>query len=237
MSRCEMTLVANAGLLLRLERCRILLDALHDRQVESWSTVTEERWQTLQALLPGAGPDLILFTHCHPDHFSPKLTARAMERWPGARLVLPEQRLAGQRLVDGARETVTLPGVTVRLARLPHEGENFARVRHYGCLVESGDFRVLDVGDCKLCDEALAEFAAEHGPVDVLAAPFPWLTLRRGREFILDRIRPGHVVINHLPFAGEDMYGYRTGTFKAAAAWQGPELTVLSEPFQTISFD
>lgn len=237
MSRCEMTLVANAGLLLHLGHCRILLDALHDRRVESWSTVTEERWQALRSLLPGAGPDLILFTHCHPDHFSPKLTARAMEHWPGARVVLPEQRLPGQRLVDGARETVSLPGATVRLARLPHEGEHFARVRHYGCLIESGGFRILDVGDCKLCDQALADFAAEHGPVDVLAAPFPWLTLRRGREFILDRIRPGHVVINHLPFAGDDQYGYRAAAQKAAAAWEGPALTVLSEPFQTISFD
>ncbi len=237
MARCELTLVANAGLLIRLGPAVILADALHDRQVESWSTVTEDRWRTLQTLLPAAGPDLILFTHCHPDHFSPRLAARAMERWPGAKLVLPEQRLAGQRLIDAQRETVSLPGGTVRLARLPHEGAAFAKVRHYGCVLEHGDFRLLLTGDCALCAEALASFAGDCGPIDAAVAPFPWLTLRRGREFLQERIRPGQLVICHLPFAGEDMYGYRTAAQKAAPLWQASPLTLLTEPFQRIIID
>ena len=171
MARCELTLVANAGLLIRLGPSVILADALHDRQVESWSTVTEDRWRTLQTLLPAAGPDLILFTHCHPDHFSPRLTARAMERWPGAKLVLPEQRLAGQRLVDAQRETVSLPGSTVHLARLPHEGAAFAKVRHYGCVLEHGDFRLLRTARC--APRPWRPSPATAGPSTPPSRPFP----------------------------------------------------------------
>ena len=110
-------------------------------------------------------------------------------------------------------------------------------MRHYGCVLDSGDFRLLLVGDCALCAPELAAFAAECGPIDAAAAPFPWLTLRRGREFLLERVRPGRVVIDHLPFDGDDMYGYRAAVQKAAAAWEGPALSVLSEPFQRLALD
>ncbi len=234
MSRCEITLTANAGVMLRLGRSVILVDALHDRQVQGWSTLTPERWQALQELLPAAGPDLILFTHCHPDHFSPRLAAEALERWPGVRQALPEARLPGQRLLDGRRERLNLPDVTIHLARLPHEGEQFKKVRHYGCILEHDGFRILIPGDCALCAEELADFADECGPVDLAVMDFPWLTLRRGREFLLERLRPGQILIDHLPFAQDDAFSYRTAARKAAAQWQGPPLTLLTEPFQRV---
>ena len=237
MSRCEITHIANAGLLLRLGRTAVLIDALHDRQVESWSTVTEQRWQTLRSLLPALGPELIFFTHCHPDHFSPRLTARAMECWPEARLALPEQRFDGQRLLDGRLENMSLPGGTLRFAPLRHEGKAFAKVRHYGCLAEHDGLRVLLAGDCALCEQALADFAGGWGPVDVFIAPFPWLTLPRGRDFVLERIRPKRFVVNHLPFDGEDMYAYRQAAQKAAEKWRGPALTLLTEPFQQVDIE
>ena len=56
MSHCQITLSVNAGVALHLGAMRVWSDALHDRRVVGFSTVTPERWNILQA---------------HPDFASP----------------------------------------------------------------------------------------------------------------------------------------------------------------------
>lgn len=72
MSHCQITLSVNAGVALHLGAMRVWSDALHDRRVVGFSTVTPERWNILQAHPDFASPDLLFFTHCHPDHYSPR---------------------------------------------------------------------------------------------------------------------------------------------------------------------
>ena len=231
MPRCEITLTANAGCAVRLGRSLIFIDALHDRKVEGYSTVTPERWVALRAMYP-AGPDAIVFTHSHFDHFSPKLTARALEAWPGAKVVLPEDRVPGQRLLSARRETLSLPGVRVLFARLPHEGEQYRDVAHYGCILESDGFRVLFPGDCALCAPELRQFVEDMGPIDAAVVDFPWVTLRRGREFVEQVIRPKHLLVNHLPFEEDDVNGYRAAAVRWAREVQAPDVRLLLSPFQ-----
>ena len=70
MSRCQVTLSVNAGVALHLGRHRIWSDALHDRRVVGFSTVTPEIWNILQAHPDFARPEVLFYTHCHPDHYS-----------------------------------------------------------------------------------------------------------------------------------------------------------------------
>ena len=49
MSHCQITLSVNAGVALHLGAMRVWSDALHDRRVVGFSTVTPERWNILQA--------------------------------------------------------------------------------------------------------------------------------------------------------------------------------------------
>ena len=44
MSHCQITLSVNAGVALHLGAMRVWSDALHDRRVVGFSTVTPERW-------------------------------------------------------------------------------------------------------------------------------------------------------------------------------------------------
>lgn len=239
MPRCEMTLIANAGLLIRLGCRTILLDALHDRKVEGWSSVTPERLQRLIALLPEEGPDMIIFTHCHPDHYSQGLAEQAAERWPRAALLLPEQRLSVQQLVCGRLENIFLPDLTVRFAKVPHESDRYAGVPHYACMLEHDGLSLLFTGDAKLCAPELSDFVEKCGNPDVFTATFPWITLRRGRKFIQEKIHPAYVVIDHLPFAEDDIHRYRAAARKAADSWTEPgsEILLLTEPFRTVTID
>ena len=96
MSHCQITLSVNAGVALHLGAMRVWSDALHDRRVVGFSTVTPERWNILQAHPDFASPDLLFFTHCHPDHYSRALTEQVIARNPQVALVLPEQEFDRQ---------------------------------------------------------------------------------------------------------------------------------------------
>ena len=96
MSHCQITLSVNAGVALHLGAMRVWSDALHDRRVVGFSTVTPERWNILQAHPDFASPDLLFFTHCHPDHYSRALTEQVIAQNPQVALVLPEQEFDRQ---------------------------------------------------------------------------------------------------------------------------------------------
>ena len=101
MSHCQITLSVNAGVALHLGAMRVWSDALHDRRVVGFSTVTPERWNILQAHPDFASPDLLFFTHCHPDHYSRALTEQVIAQNPQVALVLPEQEFDRQLVLAG----------------------------------------------------------------------------------------------------------------------------------------
>lgn len=74
--------------------------------------------------------------------------------------------------------------------------------------------------------------------IDLALLDFPWVTLRRGREFIHRYIRPGHVLVNHLPFQEDEQCNYRSAAEKGAALLRQtvPDVRLLTEPFQTEAF-
>lgn len=232
MSRCQVTLSANAGISLSFGGFRLWADALHDQKVPGFSTVTPALWAAMRAHPAFAAPNLLFFTHCHPDHFSQSLARQALDLWPQAKIVLPESRFPGQALLSGRRERVRLPDLTLDFIRLTHEGPRYADKPHYGCILESRGFRVLITGDCKLCAPELKEFLAEDGPVDLAIMDFPWLTLPRGRRFVQEHIRPKTLLVCHLPFSEDDIYGYRTAALKSAPLLEGVDVRLLSEPLQ-----
>ncbi len=228
----QVTLSANAGIALQLDSLRLWADALHRRKVPGFSAVTPALWEAITTHPDLAAPDILLYTQCHPDHFSRTLTRLALERWPKAKPILPETFFPEQLLLSGRRERLKLPDYTLDFLHLPHEGPQYAHVAHYGLLLEHQGFRVLIPGDCALCAPELAAFLAESGPVDLALLDFPWITLKRGREFVQKHIRPKTLLVYHLPFAGDDLYNYRKAAAKAAAQLDGMDVRLLMDPFQ-----
>lgn len=236
MSLCQITLSANAGAAVHLGGARVWVDALHRQPVAGFSSLSPELADAVAKHPDFAEPDLIFYTHCHPDHFSQTLTQQALERWPFAVAVLPERRFPAQILLDRPRQQLSLARLSARFVRLPHEGEQYADVAHYGCLLEHDGFRVLLPGDCAVASPVLREFLEEVGPVDLAVVDFPWVTLSKGRRFLAEFVRPKHLAVYHLPFEADDVYGYRRAVRKAAEQLSGVDLRVLLEPFQSESF-
>ena len=86
------TASVNAGISLHWGAHQVWCDALHDTRVPGLSTLTPERFRRLLAHPAFQGPELLFFTHCHPDHYSKAQVQEVRRRWPSCFLALPEQR-------------------------------------------------------------------------------------------------------------------------------------------------
>lgn len=232
MSECSVTLIANAGVSISLGGVRIWVDALHNQQLPGFSTLSLAQWEPLlrsDALTP---PDFICFTHCHSDHYSFPLAAKAARLWPSARLVLPEQAFAEQHLLCGQESVLSAGEVSLRFFRLPHEGALYASVPHYGILLSCNGFQILLPGDGKIADGGLKAYL-QNTTVDLALLDFPWVTLRKGREFIRSTICPRHLLVYHLPFVQDDRFGYRAAAERSRTLLDIPDVRLLMDPFQT----
>jgi len=233
MPHCQLTLSANAGVSLELSRARLWSDVLHDKKVSGFSVVTPALWEALQKNEHFTEPDLLFYTHCHPDHYARGLTAQARALWPRAGLILPEQEFDDQILLSGKRCRLSFPGLSLEFGRLTHEGEPYAEVPNYGCVIDDGGFRILIAGDCAVANPELADLIGQTS-IDLALLNFPWATLRRGRDFICQQIRPKHLVLYHLPFAPDNRWGYRESAARAADSLRDiPDVRILQDALQT----
>ena len=90
-STLRATLVANAGLLLEYAGTTLLLDGIYENELHGFSNLAPDVWQKM---LSGAQPftsiSSLLFTHQHPDHFSPSMTLAYLQKRKVSSVFIPE---------------------------------------------------------------------------------------------------------------------------------------------------
>ena len=213
----KLTLSANAGLAIEIGGKRIWVDALHTRKQPGFSCVDEALQRKMLAHPAFQRPDVICYTHCHPDHYSRSLTEAACRIWPKAVLLMPAEKMEPLRLDD----------LSITFFRLPHEGVQYADVLHYGIHIRCGQEDVLLTGDGAVGCDAMNGTAPRVCVVD-----FPWISLPKGRSVLLEEIRPEKIVVCHIPFAGDDINHYRVAAEKAAQ--QLENVYLLQDPLETV---
>ena len=228
--KVTVTLSANAGVAIHIGGYRIWVDALHTNKQPGFSAVDISLQRRMLGCEAFANPDLILYTHSHPDHFSEMLTQKALTLWPKATVVLPERRFAGEGF------PIKLGALEARFIRLPHEGEQYRDCVHYGIKILVGGKTILIPGDCATAAPALHR-AVEGCGVDLALLNFPWLTLKRGQSFVEEIMKPSQILLYHLPFAEDDTCGYRDAARKAVQKWPKGNAMLLCEPLQTVELD
>jgi L-ascorbate metabolism protein UlaG (beta-lactamase superfamily) len=233
MAEVQVTLSANAGVAIQIGSHRIWVDALHEQKQDGFSAVSEPLFRQILACDKFAWPQYICVTHCHPDHYSKELTAKAKQLWPKAKLFLPECEFEDQVLVEGNSYTFTDGNLKMEFIRLPHEGAQYANVKHYGLLIQKADICILLAGDCATASPALAQ-ALQGRTVDLAILDFPWVTLGKGRDFVQKFLQPKHLLVCHLPFEEDDICGYRQAAKKSVDALsQQMDIRLLWNPLQT----
>ena len=221
MARIKLTLSANAGGALQLSEHRVLIDALHKQKVPGFSTMNEDRQNALFIHPEFSEPEWIIYTHCHSDHYSQELTAKAVSLWPNAKLRMP------------GTWTETAGDMQIACFPLSHDGAGFQNTPHYGILITWRGKNILIPGDCAVADAELLRIV-DGRRIDLAILNFPWLTLRKGRTCLENVLRPGKCVFWHLPFAEDDVSGYRASAEAALKQYPG---TLLYHPFQILELD
>ena len=224
---------ANAGVSLQVAGRNIWVDALFEGVGSTFSYLRPE---LREQILSGAygKPDYIVYTHCHADHYSRKLTQMAMEKFPDAKVFLPEQELDGQTLLTGDKFILNDGAVEISFLKLPHAGEIYADVKLYGLLISVDGCNILLPGDCDVANPSLKAAVGER-KIDLVIVDFPWITKRVGKEYLQEKIMPAHVIAYHLPFEEDDANGFRLSAARAAEKMGAcADVTLLCNPMQEV---
>lgn len=232
----SVTLSANAGVSLELGGKKIWIDALHREKQPGFSTVTDDLLQKMKYTPAFQNPDLVICTHCHEDHCSFELLSQIKSFFPDAKLLLAEQKINDQILISGDKFLYQCGQIQLQFIRLVHEGKRYENTENYGIIIGFEGKNVLIPGDCRLCEQSLAE-AVSNIKIDLALLNFPWLTLPKSRAFVLEQIRPENALFYHLPFEEDDVNGYRPAAEKVLQKMENPHFGLLYRPLQRIEFE
>ncbi len=232
MPSCKVTLIANCGVMIDCNGAKVFSDAFHRKKTVNFSTVNEERQRHMVSSPEFRNADAMIFTHKHADHYSRFLISQTLKLTPGIKLVSPVSEFESQLVLDKEQQHVDFGKFSADFIKLQHDGAQYADVPNYGYLLDLGGFTVFNTGDSMLCEQHITEFL-QGRKVDLALMNFPWLTLRKGREFIKEYIKPRHLMFFHIPFAEDNLIGYREACFKSLPLMDGvDDVRLLTEPFQ-----
>lgn len=248
--RLRVTLIANAGLLLQYEGCTLLLDGIFGREGHPFSCLSSDTWQAmLQGNAPFESVDYLLFSHAHPDHFSPAMAREFLEHRHVKGVFMPEGRTVlqsgfleflRQREIPCALMSPQTdradyhiePGITVRGLSTHHLDKQYQRVHHTCYLVTFGKKRVLFTSDVDYTQETFASIQ-ELSLRAVFVNPLFFGVLRRGK-FFRGELNTEQICVYHVPFSGDDKMQMRPVLARDLMEWppDKPEAMVLCDAFQ-----
>lgn len=237
MNKCEVTLTANAGVLIKSGGIRIMVDALHQNKVLSFSTLADEMLATIRNS-PEFLPDIVIATHNHPDHYSKELVSELLQRHPETIFIAPFCDFAGQICLKEKLHEFSLQGSIFKFKKVPHDGgDRYPDTINYACFIEFPELSVLIPGDAEINAGNLTDLIGAK-QVDLALLNFPWITLPHGRDDILNIIKPKNIMIYHLPFASDDDYGFRPAAESAAKKISNNlSVKILKDPLQSEYLD
>ena len=186
---------ANAGVLLELDGVRILLDGVC-REVKPYPVTPE----SVKAELLKNAPDLLVFTHHHPDHYDPSYTAEY-------------EKLTHKKAVDPTFVGSAVQCGQVRI--MPVESRHIGKFDcpHVSCVIE-GSQCVWFMGDAS---PSQWKNRVDLPKPDVIIAPFAYATTDAAWKTTCS-LGAKAVVLVHLPEREKD----------TAGLWDAVEQTVGS---------
>ena len=230
----------------------LMMDGIYGKEGHPFSNLKPEVWQRM---LAGEPPfekiDYLLFSHAHPDHFSPEMTLEFLRRRSVKGVFLPYTRTVRESgLADYLRERripcVPLseqtdhaayriePEITVRAFKTKHLDKKYEHVRHFCYLISFGGKNVLFTADVDYTTEDFDTI--RNLPLRaVFVNPLFFSVLRWGRYFH-GQLNTQCYCIYHVPFSEDDSLRMRPVLAHNMVEWppEKQETLVLCDAFQHI---
>ncbi len=248
-NKIRLELIANAGVLIEYGGQRMLVDGLHHNEDLPFDGLPP---QLIGPMLSADGPladiDYLLFTHSHPDHFSPTLTRSYMQNNRVKGLVFPgESDKAGgvleaaeqmgiaciaPKLQNGeaqsyAPEVLGTAGLVV--AAFAHMGAQYAHRQSYTLRLDCGGHGLLFTGDSQPDPIQAAQICDSMACDTMFVNPLYYIDPKGGR--VIEMLAPKNLVIYHLP---QGDTAYKGAVMRAFAQRSGTPKPTFFEMGQTI---
>lgn len=248
----RVTLVCNAGILLEYQGITMLMDGIYGPEGHPFSNLSAATWQQM---LRGEGRfskvDYLLFTHAHPDHFSPAMTQEYLENRSVKGVFKPGADTPGTSLdtflqtrqipyVDLSRRTDRAvfriePQLTVRAFTTQHLDRKFWGVRHVCYLLSFGEKHVLFTADV---DYMSASFEpVQHLPLRAAFLNPLFFRAFHNPKFFQGELKAEIYCVYHVPFQKDDTMHMRYMLQKDLALWppEDGQAVALTEPWQQVA--
>ena len=251
-STLRITLIANAGLLMTYRGTTLMIDGIYGREGHPFSNLSPEVWREMLGSEDRFKKvDYLLFTHAHPDHFSPEMTGEFLRHRDVKGLFLPQPHTAAEdRLIETlqARKTPCVilsdatehaayriePEITVRAFRTLHLDRKYRDVPHFCYILTFGDKKILLTADVDYTTETLESI--QDLPIKAaFVNPLFFNALCR-RKFFKGTLPGQSIFVYHVPFPEDDSMWMLPTLRRSLEAWppDGRPVTALTEPFQEI---
>lgn len=224
----DITLVANAGILVEHGGRGLLIDGIHHEDGHPFSKVPKDELEHMRTRTGQfSNLEYLLFTHEHPDHFTPELVQTLVDSGSARTLFVPQENgatpalsrlLSRLRQLGVAHRRLSLePGqtrhftlaydLTVTVIGTRHMGPQYQDLRNDCFLLTLGAQRILFTADgdhvAQYYENALRGISLDAVFVNPLFFHHP-----DGQAIINDIFKPRHVLIYHLPFAQDDSMNF-----------------------------
>lgn len=253
----ELTLIANAGILIKAEGVRLLLDGIQSEGNYPFSKTPPD---ILRSMLHHTGQnhynyndlDYLIFSHLHPDHFTPDLVAQYLLSNQVSRLLFPQDESPRTKSLFAAIHQTQTPcwnfemergklrqyrlqkSLSVTTLCTRHMPQLFADDLCCAVMVTAEHKNILFLTDCSCEETDLLRKFSEATIHTVFINPYFYHDAA-GRDILKEYIKPENIVIYHIPFAADDSINIRTLVTQDFKKFPQPELVLFSEPFQTLT--
>lgn len=250
--KINITLIANTGILLQYGNIKILIDGIYGKEGHDFSNIGVDIWEKIKK---GQGIfsniDYLLFTHEHPDHFSPEMTMEYLncQRPKGlfisgtgtAELGVLQNYIRKAKIpcveMKASTNNKTIytlePGFQLRVYSTAHLGEIFKEVPHFCFLLTFDGKNILFTSDVDFLDENFLDF--QDAPIHAIFINPLFYHGKVGQRLLIDVLRPQVTVIYHVPFLDDDKISMRKMIEKDMISHQvaGTSVIVLQETYQS----
>ncbi len=211
--------VNNAGILLEIDQLFIGIDIFTEKEIKPYMFQNIYKLKTVMDNDLLSKIRLLLATHDHRDHFSPKETGSFLRSHPEAffwgtqktiDLLREHEHITSERfytpdidLKDSKIRcfTHTLQQKGIRIQRIPsaHMGKSHLQTEHDSILITWNQCHILISGDARPGASFYKSIKSYTDTIEILIAPFPFLGLKSARRYLSDYFSPQQIFLLHLP--------------------------------------
>lgn len=247
----QVKLVGNAGILLEFRETRILVDGIFHADGLPFSNPDLSVLQT-DALEERT--DFLIFTHEHPDHFSPELTLRYLSRHRVQGIFAPrpasptlcrslqeaaeQQNMPYRFLLDASERCVCPIGDGIVVSAFPtlHIDRQYWGVPHFCYLIDFEGTCILLTADVDYTVEKFERL--KHTALNAVFVNPLFFDALRTKKFFSGTLQADMTCVYHIPFSEDDSSHMRMRLARQVCQIANPaqaHLEILCEHGQTLT--